>query len=527
MKRLTMKRLAMQRLAMQRLATGVSLALILVCMTAVGAAFGATDVITVGVASDIRTLDPSISMDNFDRRQIYPCYDRLVAYKPGCTEVTPSAAESWSASEDGRVWTFRLRKGIAFTDGSPLDAKAVKFSLERTLQLGKGPADTLSAIKSVKVVDAYTVQITLHAPFGPFIQTLATSAASIINPAVMEHEQDGDLAQGWLTRHTAGSGPYRMAEWTPGQRAVLESRPDYWGGAPKTAKAVIRFLPDVNERRMALARGEVDIAENIPPYYASGLGLEPGVVVREYPSQLVEYVYLNTQKPALADRRVRQALSYATDYEGVIKLVLEGDGVQMRGPVPQGMWGYDAEAHQYSRDVDKARKLLAAAGSENLQLTLIYSERRPGWSQIARLLEMNFADAGVDLKLEELLNPQLRDRVDKGDFELCLGVWSPDYADPSMFMNFWFDSNNWGLPGNRAFYKNGEVDELLRQALRLSDPGERAKLYSRVQEIVVQDAPYIFLHQVNAVIPMRENVKGYTYNPMLESMYIFQDMWKE
>ncbi len=485
------------------------------------------ETLVVGVSSDIHTLDPSVSSDNYDWRQIYPCYDRLVAYKAGSTEVEPSAAESWSVNEDGTIWTFSIRRGIAFDDGTPLDAGAVKFAFERTLQIGRGPADNIGAIDSVEVLDDYTVQITLKNAFGPFIQTLATDAASIMNPNIMKHEKDGDLAQGWLAENTDGSGPFRLAEWTRGQRAVLEAKPDYWGGPAQIKQAVIRFMSESADRRMALERGDIDIAENILIDQLPALEENPDVEVNKYPSQLVEYVYINNRKPGLDDPRVRQALCFAVDYDGIIHYVLQGQGVQMRGPVPEGMWGHKKDLFQHKRDVSKAKALLKEAGQEDLELTLIYSERRSSWEQIATILQANFADAGITLNLELMANPTLRDQVDKGNFELCLGAWSPDYADPSMFMNFWFDSDNWGLPGNRSFYKNERVDQLIRKSVTLSDQEKRVELYNRAQEIIMDEAPYIFLYQVKTIVPMRKNVKGYVYNPMLESMYNFQDIWKK
>jgi len=513
-----------EEITMRRLvlcAVGVLLSLVLVSGGWCGAA---KDTLVIGVASDISLLDPAVSSDNFDWRQIYPSYDRLVKYKvvngEGSTEVEPMAAESWSASPDGTVWTVKIRKGIKFDDGTPLDAKAVKFSFERVLKIGKGPADNLGAIKTVDVVDDYTVKITLKSPFGPFVQTLATDAGSIINPNVVKHEKGGDLAQAWLAQNTDGSGPFKITEWTRGQRLVLEAKPNYWGPKPALKRVIIRFMRESADQRMALESGDIHIAESILLDQIPALEKNPNIVVRKYPSQLVEYVYLNTQKPNLNNKLVRQALSYAVDYKGIIEHVLQGRGVQMRGPIAKGMWGYDANAFQYQRDVNKAKSLLQQAGlSKGLELTLIFSERRPTWEQIATILQSNFADIGVKLKLELLANPTLRDKIDRGDFELCLGIWSPDYADPSMFMNFWFDSKNFGLPGNRAFYKNDKVDELIRKALTLSSQQDRTKLYADATKIIMDDAPYIFLHQTQTIVPMRNNVKGYVFNPMLESMY--------
>jgi len=502
----------------------VFLFLVLVGIPAIVTAAG-KDTLVVGVSSDIHTLDFSVSSDNYDWRQIYPCYDRLVKYKTidgkGSTEVEPQAAESWTVSNDGIVWLFKIRKGIAFDDGTRLDAAAVKFSFERTLKIGKGPADNIGSIKSMRVVDADTLEITLKNAYGPFLQTLSSDAASIVNPAIIKHEKDGDLAQGWLAEHTDGSGAFKLTEWTRGQKAVLTAKPNYWGGAPKIKKAVIRFMSESSDRRMALERGDIDIAENILIDQIPSLEKNPDIVVNRYASQLVEYVYVNNQKGPLNDVKVRQALSYAVDYKSIIDYVLQGNGVQMRGPVPEGMWGHKSDLFQYSLDVAKAKSLLKDAGVSNLELTLLYSARRSSWEQIATILQSNFADIGVTLKLEMMANPAMRDRVDKGDFELCLGAWSPDFADPYMFMNFWFDSRLWGLPGNRSFYKNDQVDAMIRKAASISSQQERTELYYEAQEIIMEEAPYLFLYQVQTIVPIRKNVKGYVYNPMLESMYNF------
>ena len=498
-----------------------------------GTFYGAdNDTLVVAVSSDIHLLDPAVSSDNFDWRQIYPSYDRLVKYKVingvGSTEVEPMAAESWSVSPDGMVWTFKIRKGITFDDGTPLNAKAVKFSFERVLKIGKGPADNLGAIKNVEVIDDYTAKIVLKSAFGPFLQTLATDAACIVNPNIMKHEKDGDLAQAWMAQHTDGSGPFKIVDWSRGERCVLMAKPKYWGAKSKLKKVIIRFMRESSDQRMALESGDVDIAEGILIDQIPALEKDSSIAVRKFPSQLVEYVYLNCQKPKLNNKLVRQALNYAVDYRGIIDYVLKGNGVQMRGPVPKGMWGHDPNVFQFHQDIPKAKSLLKKAGYANgLKLKLIYSERRPSWEQIATILQSNFADIGVDLKIELMANPTLRDKIDRGDFELCLGAWSPDYADPSMFMNFWFDSKNWGLPGNRSFYKNEKVDQLIRKALALSDQEQRVNLYSQAQDIIMEDAPYIFLYQTQTIVPMRKAVKGYVFNPMLESMYNFDTIYKE
>lgn len=490
------------------------------------------DMLVVGVASDPSVLDPAVSSDNYDWRQTYPAYDRLVKYKvidgEGSTEVEPMAAEAWTVSDDGMVWTFKLRPGITFNDGAPLDAVAVKFSFDRVLAVGMGPAGNLECLDKVDVVDPATVRFTLKYPFAPFLQILAVNGCSIVNPAVMKHEKDGDMAKAWLSQNMDGSGPYALKEWVRGERLVLEARPGYWGEPPRLKRVIIRPMREASDRRLALEKGDIDITESIMVDQLAELEKNPDVAVNRYDGQFVEYVYVNNTRPALADKRVRQALSYAVDYAGIIDYVLQGNGEQMRGPIPKGMWGYKADAFQYSRDVDKARALLKEAGYEKgLALTLIYSERRAVWEQIATILQSNFADIGVTLKLELMANPTLRDKVANRDYDLCLGAWSPDFADPYMFANFWYDSANAGMAGNRSFYANPQVDDLLRKAARSTDRDERVRLYHQVQDIVIDDAAYILLYQLKAVVPMRRNVKGFVFNPMLESMYNIETMGKE
>lgn len=199
-----------------------TLCLLLIIALAPAAFAADKDTLVVAVSSDIHTLDPGVSSDNYDWRQIYPCYDRLVKYKVkdgvGLTEVEPMAAESWTVSDDGLKWTFKIRKGISFDDGSPLNAEAVRYSFDRTLAIGKGPADNLTAIASMAVVDDYTLEITLKNPYGPFLQTLATNGASIINPKVAAKAVGDDKAQAFLAENIDGSGPFKIVEWTRGQR---------------------------------------------------------------------------------------------------------------------------------------------------------------------------------------------------------------------------------------------------------------------------------------------------------------------
>ncbi len=485
------------------------------------------DILVIGTREDVRMLDPAVTFDNQDWRVTYPCYDRLVKYKGSSTEVEPSVAESWSANEDGTVWTFKLKKGIKFDDGTPLDARAVKFTFERLKKIGKGPSDYFTEIKEIKILGDYEVQFVLEYPYAPFIYTLATNAASILNPNIIKHEENGDLAQKWLATHIDGSGPFRLKEWVKDEKIVLEAKDNYWGEKPKLKEVIIKVIKESTDQRMALERGDIDIADGILVDQLDKLSKNPDVVIRKYPSQLCNYVYINNQKKPLDNKLVRQALNYAVDYQGIIDFVLKGNGIQMRGPIPKGMWGHSEDVFQYTYNPKKAKELLKKAGyAKGLELEIMYSSVQPTWEEEVLILQSNFSDIGVKLNIRKLANPTMREKVDKGQFDLCMGRWSPDFADPSMFMNYWFDSSKWGLAGNRSFYKNDEVDKLIREALKIPDQKKREELYKKAQDIIMEDAPYILLYQTMSIIPMRKEVKNFIYNPMLERMYNFESIYK-
>jgi peptide/nickel transport system substrate-binding protein len=327
-----------------------------------------------------------------------------------------------------------------------------------------------------------------------------------------------------------GSGPYQLANRVKGQSLTLELNPHYSGPAPSITKAVFQVVSDPSAQRLQLEKGDVDIAEGITVDQVKSLEGASGVTVVKKPSLLVDYVYMNVGKggsSALKDTKVRQAISYAIDYKGIISATQQGEAVQMQGPIPQGMWGHDESLQQYNLDPAKADQLLSSAGQSNMApLTLLYSDHQPWWPTEALAIQANLKKVGIPVKLSKVEYATERELMDKGQFDLALGVWSPDYADPYMFMNFWFDSANGGLAGNRAFYSNPKVDSLVREAATTTDQATREKLYQEAQKIVVEDPPYVYLYQTNFVLPMRSAVSGFEFNPMLQGIYNLAQMKK-
>lgn len=368
----------------------------------------------------------------------------------------------------------------------------------------------------------------LKEPFAPFIYTMAVNGASIVNPKVMDKAKDGDWGSAYLAVNTMGSGPYELLEFNPGQNLKMGLNKNYVGKAPALKNILLQVIKDPSAQRLQLEKGDLDIASGIPMDQIDQLKSNKDIKIYEDPSLLTSIVYINNQKTPFNNVKLRQALSYAVDYQGIINGAVKGRGEQLTTPVPKGMWGRDDSIKGYNFDVAKAKTLLGEAGLSNgFALKLLYSDNQGFNETQALMLQNTLGQAGIKVELEKVAWALFRERVDKGDFDLAMGTWSPDYADPQFFMTYWFDSAYFGLSGNRAFYKNDAVDKILREAETITDQTRRVALYKQAQQLVVADAPYLFLFQTNVLNPMRVNVKGFIYNPMLDDMYNFEDMSKE
>lgn len=489
------------------------------------------DTLVIGKSEDPRTLDPAVTMSNNAWSVTYPAYERLVRFAEengvGTTNVEGEVAKSWEVSDDGLSWTFTLEDGHAFADGAPVDAEAVAYTFNRVMAVGKGPSGTFPSLEKAEAVDDMTVRFTLSEPFAPFLYTLAVNGAGIVNPKAAEHEENGDHAEGHLSGHTMGSGPYQLESWEKGQSIVMVPNPHYAGPKPNFSKVEIRMIKEASARRLQLENGDLDIAEQLPVDQLDAVEKVDGVKVVEHPSFAVTYLYLNNERAPLDNVKVREAISYAIDYEGIIEGILLGNAEQMRGPIPEGMWGHDPKVMQFDRDLDKAKALLEEAGASDLELGYLYAQNDPNWEPVGLTVQANLRDIGIDVEMQQFAYATMRDKLDRGDFDIAVGNWTPDFADPFMFMNYWFDSARHGLAGNRSFYTNEKVDTLIGKAAVVSDQDERTKLYQEAQRIAVDDAAYVYLIQRNYQLPMRENVKGYVFNPMLLDIYNIGTMSKE
>lgn len=490
------------------------------------------DVFNFATNQDIPHLDPHGSAANTSFRVTYMLYDRLVTYEGASTEPQPMLAKSWDISEDGLEYTFHLVDNATFHDGTPVTAEAVQYSFTRAIELGKSAAGIFNKVidkDSFEIIDDHTIKITLKTPFAPFISTLGTVFANIINPSLEENHGD-DLGESFLAETELGSGPYILESWDRGESLVLKANPDYWGEAPTMETVNIQFVTEASTARLMLEKGEIDLLDNtiISPEVLGQMEGTEGITIEEATGYQIDYMPMNIESGALADVKVRQAIAHSINYDALLESVYLGSAERIGGAVPEGMFGYNPDAKMYDYDLDKAKALLKEAGhEEGLSLEIAISEDNEVRSNTALLLQSDLAKVGVDLQIKTYAWPTFLDLVTSGKHDFGLVSWTPDYPDPDYNLWYFGHSSSKGPGFNLAFYENSDVDALLEEARSNTDEALREENYKEIQSIMAEEVPYIFVAQPNLQTPLRSWVKGYQLNPMNTWYVPFNKMTKE
>jgi len=474
-------------------------------------------VFTYALSSEPDSLDPSVWFTTSPLNlNVYQ--GLLEVNPPGSKEpFTPVLAESYSVSDDGLTWTFNLREGVQFHDGSPFNAAAVKATVERTLAIGESPAGLWSSVEDISCPSEHQVVFRLKAPV-PFDYVVAAGyGVFMISPTAVEaNEQDGDLAQEWAKDHAVGTGPYRLKEWVRGQQMILEKFDDYYGewkeGYPDIV--VVKFVSEYSTARLMLEKGEADMVDYVPSDQIEDLQAMDGVTVETYPSFETLYFNLNCQKAPTDNLKFRQALCYAFNYDAIDEIT-GGNARPLRSILPSSMWGFSDNVKQYTFDLDKAEELLVEAGyADGAELTLGYMAQDELERQLSEMFKSDLSKIGVDLQLEGA--PWATLRTNQSDlstsYNILVRYWWPDYVDPHDFVYYLLYS---GVPSNYAYYENAEVDRLIKEAHQISGVDREAAIakYERIQQIAAEEAQSVFVLEQNWRVPMRTWVKNYEYNP--------------
>lgn len=508
--------------------------LILTSPTQVLAQQAARDMKTFYFASldEPSTIDPAYAEGDIITDQVY---ESLLTYKGSTFDVMPRLAESWEVSPDQRVYTFHLRHSVTFSDGTTFNAEAVKFSFIRMLKMGQGLAwafglvlgDANEASQSIEVVDAYTVRMTLKYSYPPFLGLVAgPHSAPIISPSVMTHEVNGDLGEQWAVENAIGTGPYMLQKWTRNVELVLVKNPNYWAGwaGDHVEKIVLKIVPEPSTQRLMLEQGDIDSASHITLDDVYALRSNPDIKILDTngKSCFNFFILMNTRKGLLKDIRLREALSYAYDYEGTVKDVFKGAATQARGPLPISMTKYHNDnVFVYHRDLAKAKQLLAEAGYPNggFTLSIGYFAGQDWGTRIVNVLTSNLGELGIKLEpvpltweamMSKMMNQETAPDLQVGD------MW-PDYPDPDSQLTGAFEYWTWGSREERDyFYFNQILYNLLRSAAVEANETKRIQYYKDAQAMFVADVPAIWVLDLALPVPLRKEVQGYVYNAIYE-----------
>lgn len=487
---------------------------------------GGGSTFTFGVAAEPTSLDGALSPDLESRRVIAQAFEGLVAYAPGTTDLVPSLARAWHADRSGRVWTFLLRGGVTFQDGTPLDAQAVCANFDRWYRFtGENRAldrsyywqrvfggfkGQSSLYRDCVVDDPHTVRIELTRPDAAFLSALPLPAFSIASP------QSIDLGE------PVGTGPFRVESWARGERLVLVRNDGYWGAKPALQRVVFLVLPTDGARLGALERGEIDGYDLVAPQDVAEIEKRPELRVLERPPYDVGYLAINQARAPLDKLLVRKAVASGLDRRRL------ADSIQPRGSAtvanlfqPPQVFGYSTSAARYAYDPRESRRLLRLAGlTPPVPVELWYPTEvsrpyLPEPATAASILARGLRKAGFAVKTHGVPWPRYLVAVERGRAgNLDLVGWTGDFGDPNDFLGTFFSraTNQFGFSDPALF-------RLLARARQGPSRARRAALYRQANDRVMDFLPGVPLVNTQEFVALRADVAGYVTSPFGPELY--------
>lgn len=466
-------------------------------------------------------LDPAIGVGGPHYRVFVNTYEGLVAYERGTVRIVPALAESWTVSSDLTTYTFRVRHGVKFHDGSTLDAEAVKLSFDRVKKIGMGPSVFLGKVREVEVVNPQTVRVTLTQPSSTFLMGL---------PKVFVHGKahatDPDDGRAWFSQNVNGTGPFKLARMEKDEFLLLQRHAEYWRGWGENRLEGIMFRYGIAPatQKLMLERGEADMVEYYsfgPDVHPDTFARNPNIVIIRSPAFRTFVYALNVQKPnsPLRDKRVRKAFALAFDYEAM-KEVFFGNAQVPNGFLPPGFVGHTPSRPAFKRDITTARRLMAEAGhAQGFEITCRFSGTEEQGRKLGLILQASLRDINVRVTLEP--NPPFAiftaQMANLETAPICGGhrLMSPLTADAGAYIRQVFGANNTGKPFNDSWYANPEVERLLDEAERTSDSRRQIALWRQAESLIIEDQPVIFAAFATPIFePVQRRVANYIAHPL-------------
>lgn len=457
--------------------------------------------IVIAMKADPKTLDPQKSIDTMSNKSITLIYDTLVDLDENLN-LKPNLAESWERLDDCNV-VFHLKKGVKFHNGEELKAEDVKFTLERAASSPQ-TLYLFNPITEVTVLDDYTVKVTTDKPFGALLNNLASVQGGIVSKkAVLEYGED-------YVNHPVGTGQYKLKEWLPGNRIVFEGFKDYFLGAPNFEELTYLTVPEVSNRMIALETGEVDVAFDIGIMDKETIENSDNLELVEVESPALLYLGFDQTNPKYQNKKLREAIAYAIDNQTFVDVVFKGSAVAGDSPLPKASPAYDKNVKKYNQDIEKAKKLLAEAGYPNgLDIELWCMDDGPRVDMCV-IIQDQLKKIGINVEIKIFEFGAYVSKTALPNKELYFLSWNSS-GDGDVALYPLFHSTQHGAPGNRSFYSNPKVDELLDRARVSVDEEERKSLYKEVQNILQEDLAIYALAYPKINLAKNKDLKGLVF----------------
>jgi peptide/nickel transport system substrate-binding protein/oligopeptide transport system substrate-binding protein len=466
---------------------------------------------------DPRSLDPALSTDVPTGRAVSYVFDGLTRFTP-TAQVEPGLAERWEVSRDGRSYTFHLRRGVRFHDGTPFVARHVIASWQRVLDpstkggrgeplfpirgaraYARGEAPTITGLSAP---NDSTLLVSLDEPIAIFPKLLAMPVASIVPPA--------DRITATFGEHPIGTGPWKLVEWRHDDYLLFARNDSYFLGAPKAESLRARIIKEPSTSVAEFESGNVDILQ-IPPGQTAEWEADESrqALLSSTPALQLIYVGINCTRGPLKDARVRQAINYAVDVKTIVERLVSGRGTRAAGVIPPTLSGYDSSRAPYPFDTTKARQLLAAAGYPRGIDIELWSPTTEIYVRIAQTLQAYLATVGIRAKIVQRESAAARAAARKGETDMILKDWYADYPDAENFLYPLLHSANKGVGGNVSFFANARFDSLVMASRFELDEAKRNALYRSADSVAFQEAPMLFLYFYNVLYAVQPWVVGF------------------
>jgi len=483
----------------------------------------AAGTITLADSWDIKDWDPAIFFGN-ENRKLRNVYETLTVYNAQTKQADPKLATSWRASKDGLTWTFKLRKGVKFHDGTPFNATVAKANLDRTIAMGKGPAYIWNAVENISAPTADTLVIRTKYPVPVDMVATSQFGAYMMSSGAMKKGTN------WLMAGNAvGTGPYKLTQWKKSQQLVMEKFDNYWGGwsGGEFDRIIYRMVVEISTQVQMLRGGEAALVlATAPPDMLKKLRKDPKLQVSVFDSFLSIPLLINTQLYPTSNKKFRRALTYIMDYETIARDIYGGYGQVPKSCVPQTMWG----AGQFDvarQDLAKAARLLKESGipKKDWKVTYHAYTGRQEIMQIAEMYQALASQLGVKVQIKTGEFGVLWDKQKKleSSANMFALLWYPDWATPAGWLTPLWHSEE-PVVFNLSHYNNPEYDRVLDAGVKLQGSDRKAaiKKLREAQKIAYDDAVAMCLVDVKKTVLHRADIKGVDYNPAYE----FVDVYK-